>query len=73
MHKWISTKDRLPEDDREVLVQVSGRPTKNVELDEAIEIASYTPEDGWILECYPFWEEAQPVAWMEIPLLCGED
>lgn len=67
MHKWISVKDGLPDTDRCVLVQVSGRPNDRVELVDALQIASYLPEDGWMLEEYPMWIDANPVAWMELP------
>ena len=73
MHKWISTKDRLPDTDRCVLVQVSGRPNKRTELIDAIQIASYLPVDGWMVEEYPLWENAEPVAWMELPELYKEE
>lgn len=67
-HRWIPVEERLPEDlDKIVLIQVSGRPCKNIELKNAIEFASYNKEEGWILENYPDWEGAKPVAWQPLP------
>lgn len=65
---WIPVGERLPENpDELVLVQVSGRPEKNIELIDACQLAQYDPEEGWILEMYPYWEDAHPVAWMTLP------
>ncbi len=67
-HRWIPVEERLPEDlDEAVLIQVSGRPCENIELKNEIEIAIYSKKDGWILESYPCWEGAKPVAWQPIP------
>ena len=66
--EWIPVDERLPENpDEIVLVQVSGRPAKNIELIDACQLAQYNPEEGWILEMYPYWEDAHPVAWMTLP------
>lgn len=55
MSEWISTGDRLPEDDREVLVQMS---------DDSMMVDSRVAgSGGW------FWADKDdpPVAWMELP------
>ena len=66
--RWIPVEERLPENpDEIVLVQVSGRPAKNIGLIDACQLAQYDPEEGWILEMYPYWEDAHPVAWMTLP------
>ena len=64
--KWISVKDRLPEIDQIVLVVASGKPQKNITLENAIELAEYDPE-GWILEMWPEWMEAKVTHWMPLP------
>lgn len=66
--EWIPVDERLPENpDELVLVQVSGRTAKNLELIDYFQIANYVPKEGWILEMYPYWEDAHPVAWMTLP------
>lgn len=67
-HAWIPVEERLPDNpDCMVLVQISGRPARNIGLDNVLCIAQYYPDEGWILEEYPFWDDAHPVAWMPIP------
>lgn len=64
---WIPVKERLPEDgDEVVLVQVSGKPKKNIEFINAFELATYG-EEGWILENYPEWEKPEVAAWRPLP------
>lgn len=66
--EWIPVEEALPENpDVMVLVQVSGWPVKNIELIDACELAQYDPEEGWILEMFPEWEDAHPIAWMPLP------
>ena len=68
IEEWILCNERLPEDPEVmVLVQVSGRPRSNIELVDALEMGVYDPEEGWILEMYPEYEDAHPVAWMPLP------
>lgn len=67
-NRWIPVSEELPKNpDELVLVMVSGKPARNTTLEKAHEIASYNPDDGWILEMYPEWEYAQPIAWMPLP------
>ena len=66
--EWIPVEEALPDNpDVMVLVQVSGWPVKNIELIDACELAQYDPEEGWILEMWPEWGDAHPVAWMPLP------
>lgn len=68
MNEWISVKDRLPEDEDEiVLVIASGKPKHNITLNRAYELANYSPEEGWILTEYPEWECATVTHWMPLP------
>lgn len=64
--KWISVEDRLPEVDVMVLVIVSGKPMSNVTLENSYELAEYDPE-GWILEMWPEWMDAEVSHWMPLP------
>lgn len=66
--EWIPVEEALPENpDVMVLVQVSGWPVKNIELIDACKLAQYDPKEGWILEMWPEWEDAHPIAWMPLP------
>ena len=66
--EWIPVEEALPENpDVMVLVQVSGWPVKNIELIDACELAQCDPKEGWILEMFPEWEDAHPIAWMTLP------
>ena len=65
---WIPVSEELPKNDEElVLVQVSGRPKRNITLENALELATYSSTDGWILETYPEWENANVVVWQALP------
>lgn len=71
---WIPVEDRLPEDpDVIVLVQVSGRPISNFELINALALAAYNPDDGWILEMYPEWTNPEVAAWQPLPELYDQE
>ncbi len=64
---WIPCNRELPpHSDDLLLIQCSGRPKNNVIFDNAFCLASYT-EEGWILEMYPEWKNAQVIAWMPLP------
>ena len=66
MSAWISVDERLPDDEDQVLVIVSGKPMSNLTLENAYELAEYTPE-GWILEAWPEWEDAKVTYWTPLP------
>lgn len=64
---WRDADVELPPDDEQVLIIVSGRPRRNVELVNAYELASFVGGDGWVLESYPEWEKAEVSWWMPLP------
>ena len=64
--KWIPVSERLPEEDQCILVTVNGR-YKNVTFDNAIQLACYYEEEGWVIEEWPEWENPNVIAWMELP------
>lgn len=64
---WISVKDALPEPDVSVLVIVNGKPHENITLVGAYELAEFDSEEGWILEMWPEWMNAEVSHWMPLP------
>ena len=67
VQEWVSCKDRLPEETGNVLAIVSGNPRKNITLDHAYELSEYDPDEGWIIEMWPEWEDAVVTYWMPLP------
>ena len=65
--RWIPVEERLPGDDHDVLIVGSGNPVKNVRLENSLEIARFSKDDGWILECWPDWETPIVTHWMPLP------
>ena len=68
MNEWISVKERLPDEgEGYVAAVVSGKPRRNVTLDNAIELAEYDRNEGWILEMWPEWTNANITHWQPLP------
>lgn len=65
-HRWIPVKERLPEKDDFVLVTVSGT-YNHLTFSDALQLASYTEDDGWFIESYPEWDDPNVIAWMPLP------
>ena len=70
--RWIPVAERLPGNDDFVLVIVSGKVGK-ITLDNAIELASFSMDEGWILEMWPEWEDPKVTYWMPLPEPPKED
>ena len=70
--RWIPVDERLPGNDDFVLVIVSGKVGK-ITLDNAIELASFSMDEGWILEMWPEWEDPKVTYWMPLPEPPKED
>ena len=45
----------------------TGLEPEEIFLINAQEIATYSEEEGWMIEGYPEWKGAAPVAWMLLP------
>lgn len=68
--KWISVKERLPDDEKDgetVLAVVSGKPHENITLCHALMTAGYFPGEGWVVNEYPEWENPTITHWMPLP------
>lgn len=65
--RWIPVEERLPEQEACVVVCVSGKPRENITLRDAVELATYYDNEGWILECWPDWATADVTHWMPLP------
>ena len=68
---WIPCKERLPEEDVNVLVQVSGT-YRNITFEDAFELATYIKGEGWTLESYPDIYNPNIIAWQPLPELYHE-
>lgn len=64
---WVNASERMPEDGQIVLVTASGKPQSNITLEYAYELAEWSIEEGWILNCWPEWEGAKVTHWMPLP------
>ena len=64
--KWIPVSERLPEDGYGVLVTVNGKHN-NITFVDALEIAEYDGDFGWIVEGYPQWTDPNVTAWQPLP------
>ena len=65
--RWIPVEERLPEQEDCVVVCVSGKPRENITLCDTVELATYSGNEGWILECWPDWATADVTHWMPLP------
>lgn len=65
--RWIPVTERLPETDEFVLAVVSGKPTVNITLENAVQLASFWRDDGWAVSEWPEWEDPQVSYWMPLP------
>ncbi len=71
-HRWIPVKERLPENDDFVLVTVSGI-YNHLTFSNVIELASYSKQEGWMINGYLEWEDPGVIAWMPLPEAYKED
>ncbi len=66
-NEWVAASERLPDHEEFVLAIVSGKPKPNITLRGSYEIALYSKEDGWCIETFPFWKNADVTYWRELP------
>lgn len=67
MSEWISVKERLPKEHEPVLCIASGKPRSNITLEEAYQLGSWNKDDGWIIDEWLDWEDANVSWWMPLP------
>lgn len=65
--KWISVEERLPVVSDLVLVIANGKPCATVELHNAVLIASYWGDEGWIADGFDGWDKLDVTHWMPLP------
>ena len=58
--------ERLPENDNYVLTIATGNLEK-IFLEQAVEFATYTENEGWVLEMWPEMENLVITHWMPVP------
>ena len=63
---WIPVTERLPDNGYGVLVTVNGKHNDIIFID-ALEIAEYDGDFGWIVEGYPQWTDPDVTAWQPLP------
>lgn len=65
--RWISMEEQTPETSDLVLVIANGKPRENIELRDAILIASYWADEGWIADGFDGWDGLDVSHWMPLP------
>ncbi len=64
--RWRVAAHELPQKDKIVLVCVNGI-FGNISFHNAIQIGCYAGEEGWIIDGYEEWENANVSHWMPLP------
>lgn len=59
--------ERFAGEHEPVLCIVSGKPKANITLEEAYQLGSWNKADGWIIDEYLDWEDADVSWWRKLP------
>ena len=70
---WVSVEEMLPPEHEPVLCIVNGKPKPNITLEEAYQLGSWNKADGWIIDEYLDWEDADVSWWMPLPEPPGKE
>ena len=73
MSEWIRVDERMPEEHEPVLCIVSGKPKSNITLEKAYQLGLWNKDDGWIIDEWLNWEDANVSWWMPLPEPPEED
>ena len=66
-NEWVSVERALPPEHEPVLCIVSWKPKANITLEEAYQLGSWNKADGWIIDEYLEWEDADVSWWRKLP------
>lgn len=66
-NEWVSVEERLPAENESVLCITNGKPRENITLIAAYQIGSWNATEGWIIDEWPDWEDAEVSWWMTLP------
>ena len=66
-NEWVRVEDAMPPEHEPVLCIVDGKPKPNITLEDAYQIGSWNKADGWIIDEYLDWEDADVSWWMPLP------
>ena len=66
-NKWVSVENAMPPEHEPVLCIASGSPKPNITLEDAYQLGSWNKADGWIIDEYLDWEDADVSWWMPLP------
>lgn len=66
-NEWVSVEDAMPPEHEPVMCIVNGKPKANITLEEAYQLGSWNRADGWIIDEYLDWEDADVSWWRKLP------
>ena len=66
-NEWVSVENAMPSEHEPILCIVSGKPKANITLEEAYQLGSWNKADGWIIDEYLDWEDADESWWRKLP------
>lgn len=72
-NEWVSVENAMPPEHKPVLCIASGRPKPNIMLEDAYQLGSWNKADGWIIDEYLDWEDADVSWWMPLPEPPGKE
>ena len=70
--EWINAEIDLPADPDSMVLVIANGKSGGVELIEAIQLATYSDDGGWVLEMWPECENFDVGWWMPLPPLPWE-